>query len=126
MLLHVLHVLIHLLLDKAAKGLESELPEADFLDNGSKLLEGQVRVHIIFYSLSGNIDVLPVDLHRQYHFSEYLYNILSFDDPLFGCIIYMTVVFEQSVEDLLLHLGQLDVIRVRLFLRVGRYTNSTC
>ena len=125
MLLHVLHVLIHLLLDKATKGLESELPEADFLDNGSKLLEGQVRVHIIFYSLSSNIDVLPVDLHRQYHFCEYLYNILSFDDPLFGCLIYMTVVFEQSVEDLLLHLGQLDVIRVRLFLRVGRYTNST-
>ena len=126
MLLHVLHVLVHLLLDKTAKGLESELPQAYFLDYGGKLLECQVRVHIIFYSLSGNIDVLPVDLHWQYHFCEYLYNILGFDDPLFGCLIYVTIVFEQSVEDLLLHLGQLDVVRVRLFLRVGRYTNSTC
>jgi hypothetical protein len=38
----------------------------------------------------------------------------------------VAVVFEQSVEDLLLHLGQLYVVRVRLFLRVRRYTNSTC
>ena len=116
MLLHVLHVLVHLLLDKATKGLESELSEADFLYNGSKLLKGQVRVHIIFYSLSGNIDVLPVDLHWQHHFREYLHYVLSLNHPLFCGLIYMTVVLEQRVKDLLLHLCQLDVVRVRLLL----------
>lgn len=116
MFLHVLHVLVHLLLDKTAKGLESELPQAYFLDYGGKLLECQVRVHIIFYSLSGNIDVLPVDLHWQHHFREYLHYVLSFNDPLFGRLIYVTVVFEQCVKNLLLHLCQLDVVRVRLFL----------
>ena len=84
-----------------------------------------MRVHIIFYSLSGNIDVLPVDLHWQHHFREYIHYVLSFNHPLFCGLIYVTVVLEQCVKNLLLHLCQLDVVRVRLLLCVGRDTDST-
>ena len=85
-----------------------------------------MRVHIIFYSLSGNIDILPVNLHRQNHFSEDIHKELSLNNSLFGCLIYVTIMLEQSVEDLLLYFGKLDVIRVCLFLRVGRHNNTTC
>jgi hypothetical protein len=84
-----------------------------------------VRVHIIFYSLSGNIDILPVNLHRQHHFSEYLDYVLSLNDSLLGGLINVAVVLEQSVEDLLLGLGQLDVVRVCVVLGGRSHTDST-
>lgn len=125
MLMHILHILVQLLLNKTAKGFESELPEAYFLDNSGKLLEGKVRVHVIFYSLSCNVDILSVDLHWEHHFSEHLHNKLCLNNPLFGRLVNVAVVLEQSIKDLFLALSQLDVIRVCLFLRVRGDTDST-
>jgi hypothetical protein len=89
------------------------------------LLESEVRVHIIFYSLRGNIDILPVDLHWQCHFCEYFDYVLSLDDSLLGGLVNVAVVLEQSVEDLLLRLGQLDVVRVCVVLGGRSHTDST-
>jgi hypothetical protein len=73
-----------------------------------------MRVHIIFYSLSRNVDVFSINLHRKYHFRENLNNKLCLDNPLFRSIIYMTIILEDYVEYLFLSLSQLDEVRVGL------------
>lgn len=78
-----------------------------------------MRVHIIFYSLGSDVNILPVDLQWKHHLGEYLNNVVSLDDSLLRCLIDVAVMFKQCVKDRLLYLRKLNIIRICLFVREG-------